>query len=134
MSGDGDIELIEQQLRLGRGLRHTSEPDLTTVGCRRGDIRALQGGEERGLGDLRRNGQRLVERDRSLADAIGESRSLDQLHHQRDGPGRPLQPEDVRDVRVVERGEDFGFALKSSQTVGIGRYGRGQHFDGDLAP
>jgi hypothetical protein len=25
--------------------------------------------------------------------------------------------------RLFERSEDFGFALKSSQTVGIGRYG-----------
>ena len=47
MGGDGDLELIEQQLLLRRGLRHTSEPDLATVGRRQDDVRALQGGEER---------------------------------------------------------------------------------------
>ena len=47
MGGDGDLELIEQQLLLRRGLRHTPEPDLAPVGRRQDDVRALQGGEER---------------------------------------------------------------------------------------
>jgi len=47
MRGDGDLELIEQLLLLGRGLCHASEPDLAAVGRRQDDVRALQGGEER---------------------------------------------------------------------------------------
>ena len=35
------------------------------------------------LGDLLRDRQRLVERNRPLRDAVGERRSLDQLHHER---------------------------------------------------
>ena len=38
------------------------------------------------LGDLPRDRERLVERDRSLRDTIRERRALDQFHHQRDGP------------------------------------------------
>src|SRR5712691_1394108 len=46
MGGDGDVELIKKLLLLWRGLRHTPEPDLTTVGRRQDDVRALQRGEE----------------------------------------------------------------------------------------
>ena len=34
---------------------------------------------------------------------------------------------------MVERGENFGFALKARETIGIARYRRGQHLDGDRA-
>ena len=43
----------------------------------------LVGGFER-LGDLSRDRQRLVERNRTLRDAIGERRALDQLEDQRE--------------------------------------------------
>ena len=47
MGRDGDLELIEQLLLLGRGLRYTSKADLATVGRRQDDVRALQSSEER---------------------------------------------------------------------------------------
>ena len=34
---------------------------------------------------------------------------------------------------MVERGEDFGFALEAGESIGVGGHGRGQHLDGDLA-
>lgn len=54
MGREGDLELIEQPLLLGRRLRHAPEPDLATVGRRQDDVRALQGGEE-GEGPARRS-------------------------------------------------------------------------------
>src|SRR5947209_526091 len=44
-----------------------------------------------------------------------------------------LQPVDVRDVRMVQGGEDFGFALESSQAVAVRTDGLGQHFYCHLA-
>ena len=43
-----------------------------------------------------------------------------------------LQPVDRRDVRMIERGEDFRFALKPRQPVGVGCERRWQDFDGDV--
>ena len=41
---------------------------------------------------------------------------------------RPLLPAvDVPDVGMVQRGEDFGFALKPGQSIGIVCKGLGQH-------
>ena len=57
-----------------------------------------------------------------LRDAIGERRPLDQLHHERDARRRDLfEAVDLRDVRMVQRGEDFGFALEPRQPIGIAR-------------
>ena len=46
---------------------------------------------------------------------------------------RLLEAVDVRDVRMVQGGEDFGFALESGQALGVGADGLGQDLDGDLA-
>jgi hypothetical protein len=48
-------------------------------------------------------------------------------------PVRLLQPVDVRDVRMVQGGEDFGFALEACQALGVSRHRLWQHLDGDLA-
>ncbi len=42
-------------------------------------------------------------------------------------------PENLRDVRMVQRREHFGFPLEARQTVRISGHGSWQHFDGDLA-
>ena len=47
VSGDRDLELIEQSLLLGRGLGHTAEPNLSPVRRGEDDVGALQGGELR---------------------------------------------------------------------------------------
>ena len=39
----------------------------------------------------------------------------------------------ARDVRMVQRGEHFGFALEARQPLGIGGDGRRQDLDGDVA-
>ena len=51
--------------------------------------------------------------------AVGQRRPLDQFHHQRESSVRLLQAVDVRDVRMVQDGEDFGFALEPREPLGI---------------
>ena len=85
------------------------------------------------FGDLLRGGQRLVNRHRALCDAIRQCRPLDQLHHERDGVTGLLQPMDLGDVGMVERGEDFGLALEARQPLGIARHRLRQYLDCDRA-
>jgi hypothetical protein len=39
---------------------------------------------------------------------------------------------DVRDVGMVQRGENFGLTLEPCKPIGIGRHCRWQHLDRDL--
>ena len=80
-----------------RRLRQTEVEHLHVAVGRQLDVRRLQiamndavlvRGFER-LGDLPRDRQRFVDRDRPLRDAIGERRPVDQLQHERAGD-RPL--------------------------------------------
>ena len=52
-------------------------------------------------------------------DAVRERRPLDQFHHERQGAARLLEAVNVRDVRVIERGEDFRFTLKPGEPIGV---------------
>ena len=73
------------------------------------------------LGDLPRDRQRLVERDRPVRDPIGERRAFDQLHHQRAHAVGVFEAVDVRDVRMVQRREHLRFALEAREALGIVR-------------
>ena len=57
----------------------------------------------------------------AVRDAVGEVGALDQFHHERVDAVRSLQAVDVRDVRMIERGEDFRFALEAREPFGICR-------------
>ena len=48
-------------------------------------------------------------------------------------PSRFFEPVDGGDVRMIQRGEDFRFALKARQPVRISRQRRRQDLDRDLA-
>jgi hypothetical protein len=68
--------------------------------------------------DLLRNRQRVIEWDHALRDPLRQIVAFDQFHHQRayvvSGFSRTFfESVDRRDVRMVERGEDLGFALKT---------------------
>ena len=52
-----------------------------------------------------RDRQRLVERDRPLRNALGQSSPFDQLHHEGTHAAALLETVDVRDVRMIQRGE-----------------------------
>ena len=59
--------------------------------------------------------------------------ALDEFHDERGEVWCLLQSEDLRDVRMVERGEHFCFALKAREPIRVaGDCGR-QHLDRDLA-
>ena len=62
-----------------------------------------------------------------------ERRPLDQFHHERGGAAGSFQAVDRGDVRMIQRGEDFGFALKAREPLGVGGHRGGQHLDRDGA-
>ena len=85
------------------------------------------------LGDLSRDRESLRQRDRSLGDAIRQRRPVDQLHDQCMGRARVLKTVEVRDVRMVQRGEDLRFAAEAHEPIGIRREGVGQNLQRDDA-
>jgi hypothetical protein len=72
------------------------------------------------LGYLLRDRDGFVDWDRTLSDVVGERRPCDQFHHEADVIDAPLEPVNLRDVRMIQRREDFGFTLKSGETFGVG--------------
>ena len=72
-----------------------------------------------GLGNLLRDGERLIHRDSALGNAVGQRRSLDQFHHERDGARALFEAVNLRDVRMVQGGEDFSLALKPRESVRV---------------
>ena len=85
-----------------------------------------------GLGDLARDGQRLRERDRAAGKPMGQVLAVDQLHDEGMQPALLLEPVNVRDVRMVQRGKRAGLALESREAVRIGREELRQDLDGDV--
>ena len=79
------------------------------------------------LGDLPSDRQRVCERNRSARDPIRQRVALNQLHDECEDTVRLFETVDVRDVRMVQRGEDFSFPLESDKPVRITRDRRRQH-------
>src|SRR4029434_352261 len=71
--------------------------------------------------DLLRARQCVTDRDWTFGNAVGERRPFDQLHDERLCVAGVFQAVHVRDVRMVQRGENLGLALKPRQTIVIGR-------------
>ena len=86
-----------------------------------------------GFGNLLRDRQRLVDRNRSLRDPVRERRPLDQLHDERLHAVRLLEAVDVRDVRMIERGEDLRLAFEPRQAIRIGGEEVRKHLQRDVA-
>ena len=76
-----------------------------------------------GFGYLSGDRQRLIDGNRPLRNAISKRRTLNQLHHERLGAVVFFQAVHVRDVWMIERGEDLCFALKSSEPFRVRREG-----------
>ena len=55
----------------------------------------------------------------SSGDEVGNGRSVHEFHHQRQRIGRPFESMNLRDVRVIQRGKDFGFPSKPGQAIGV---------------
>ena len=71
------------------------------------------------VGNLVRDRQRLLHRDRSGGDPFGERLSRHQLQDQRQRPVGFLQAVDRRDVRMVQRRQHLRFPLEASQPLGV---------------
>jgi len=72
-----------------------------------------------GFRNLTRNQQGLVDWQRAARDALRKIVTLDQFQNQRGHAIRFFQAVDVRDVRVVECGQDVRFATETCQPIGI---------------
>ena len=97
------------------------------------DDAPLVSGLER-LDDLRRDAQRIVQRDRPAREPLGEVLPFDELHRQRapsTGRGRFFESVDLRDVRVVERRERASFPVEPRQPFLVPREQLGQDLDRD---
>ena len=80
-----------------------------------------------GFRDLLGDRQRLVERDRSLLDAIRQRRPFHEFEDQRPNAISFFQTVDLRDVGMVQRRQDFGLTLEPRQAVWVRREGIRQY-------
>ena len=89
---------------------------------------ALLMGRFQGFGDLLGDGERFVDGDRSLLDAIRQRRSLDQLQDQRPRPLALLDAVDGGDVGVIQAGEDLRLPREPGEPVGSSAKASGRIF------
>jgi hypothetical protein len=82
------------------------------------------------FGHLPGDRQRLLDRDRSLADPVGERRPFDQFHHERGHARALLQPVDGGDVGVVQRGQRARLPVEPRQSILILCHRLRQDLDG----
>jgi hypothetical protein len=85
------------------------------------------------LGDLSRDGQRLVRWHRPPRNPVGQRRTLDELHHERPRGSALFEAVDLRDVRMVQRREQLRLALEPGEPLGIVRERLEQHLDRNRA-
>ena len=64
---------------------------------------------------------------------LRERRALYQFHDERRHAVGVFETVDLRDVRMIQRREGFGFALEAREALRIIRDGAEQDFDGDIA-
>jgi len=84
------------------------------------------------LRDLLGERQRIGDRDRSGGQTIRKRLAFDVLKDQILLAVCLFEPVNTADIWVVERGEDFGFALEARKAIGVRREVGGQGLDGDL--
>jgi hypothetical protein len=87
------------------------------------------------LGDLLRDRQRLVNRNRPACEPLCEVLALDELQDAERSfrPVLPFQPVDLRDMGMIERGELLRLAPEPREPFGIGRDLGQQNLQGDVA-
>jgi hypothetical protein len=85
------------------------------------------------LGDLARNRQSLVHSQGALGNALGERGPLNELHHQRATAAGFLETVDLRNMRMIERGEYTRFAAEAGNAIRIGHEGVAQNFERHFA-
>jgi len=85
------------------------------------------------LRDLSRDRERFIDRNRASRDPLGKILALDEFHHQPGDVPAFLEAVDVRDVRMIQRGQRLRFARESREAVRIMREGIWQDLDRDVA-
>ncbi len=80
------------------------------------------------------NRQSVCQRDRRFCDAIDERRSFHQLHNKRMHAGGIFKTINRCNVRVIQRGQDFGFAFEPARAFCIASQRFRQDFERNLAP
>jgi hypothetical protein len=81
------------------------------------------------VGNLLRDRECLIDRYGTSAEALRQVLALDELHDQ-----RPiLDPVYVRDMRMIQRRQQLGLALKTRQPVSIRGHVDWQYLDRDVA-
>jgi hypothetical protein len=83
--------------------------------------------------DLFSDTERVVQRKRSLLDALGKRRAFDLFHNETSYPSRAFESINVCDVGVIERSQDLRFALKARHALGIAGKFRRESFQSDCA-
>ena len=86
-----------------------------------------------GFGDLLRDRQRLVDRNRPARNALRHVLTLDEFHHQRTDTVGFFETVDLRDVGMIQRCEGLGFAREPCEPLGVARERVRQDFDRDVA-
>ena len=86
-----------------------------------------------GFGDLSRDGQRLVGRQRPAGNHRRQILASHQFHHERPTAQELLDAVDRRDTGVIQRRERLRFASEPRQALGIAGEKVRQDFDGDVA-
>ncbi len=69
------------------------------------------------VGDLRRDCQGLVGRQRAFGDTFLERWTFDELEHERDRVIAALEPIYLSDVRMIERSQHLGLTLEPREAV-----------------
>ena len=73
------------------------------------------------VSDLAGDGQGFIDRDGSLRDPIRERGSVHELQHERADAAGLFEAVNMRDMRMIEGGEDFRFALEPREPFGVAR-------------
>ena len=81
------------------------------------------------FGDLSRDGQCLIERDGTARDPLRKVLTFDQFKNEGRDAIHFFQAVDVRDVGVIERGEDMSFATETCEPIRIAGDTGQQHLD-----
>src|SRR5262245_35402215 len=66
---------------------------------------------------LRGEFQCTLDNSSAMSETLREVFTLDELHHKRPHTVGLFEAVNVRDVRVIQRGENFGFSLEASETI-----------------
>src|SRR5262249_34972512 len=82
--------------------------------------------------DAPANIESFVKGNGTMLDVFRERLAFHEFKHQESRLIRFLQIIDGGDIRMIERGENFSFALETAHTLGIARKFAGQNLDRDI--